>query len=80
MDCFKKACRLAFAATFAVLGFATGAYATDPYTLPTIGVDMPGVVTALGTYVAAIVVAIVGVSMAFQGVRIGMRWIRSQVK
>lgn len=60
-------------ALVACLGAASMSFATAP-TIPDVGVDFPGLVTAAGTALGTTVVAIVGVYFGFLIVRLAMKW------
>jgi hypothetical protein len=63
--------------TFCVFAIFSGtAFATDPITLPSIGVDTSGTATAVGSAVGAIVQVCLTIGGAFLVVKIGWRWLR----
>lgn len=64
----------------AVLGLASVAQATDPITLPTTGVDLPGHVTAAITAMGSVVVVVVGGYFAFLIIRKGLQWARGALR
>jgi hypothetical protein len=66
--------------TLAVLGWAGIASATDPITLPTTGVDLPGHVTAAITAMGSVVVVVVGGYFAFLIIRKGLQWARGALR
>ncbi len=57
-------------------GFESVANATDPITLPTTGVDLPGHITAAITAMGSVVVVVVGGFFAFMIIRKGLQWAR----
>jgi hypothetical protein len=67
-------------AVLLALAMSGTAFATDPITLPTIGVDVGGTATAVGTALGAIVQVALTLGGAFFVVRIGYRWVRSMVR
>ena len=64
----------------AVLGLVGIANATDPITLPTTGVDLPGHVTAAITAMGSVVVVVVGGYFAFLIIRKGLQWARGALR
>ena len=64
----------------AVMGWAGIASATDPITLPTTGVDLPGHVTAAITAMGSVVVVVVGGYFAFLIIRKGLQWARGALR
>lgn len=60
--------------------FSGTAFATDPFTLPDLGVDVSGAATAIGTGLGAIVAVCVGIAGAFLLIKYGLGWIRRTVK
>jgi len=55
------------------------AHATDPVTLPALGVDVAGTATAISTALGTVVGTLIAIFGAFLVVRLGMRWIRRTV-
>jgi hypothetical protein len=62
------------------LGFESVANATDPITLPTTGVDLPGHITAAITAMGSVVVVVVGGFFAFMIIRKGLQWARGALR
>ena len=65
-----------FAAIFGASASVAALHASDPVVIPDVGVDMPGMITAIGTALGAIVVAALTMGAAFILVRKGWRWVR----
>jgi len=61
------------ASLLVAVGLATAA---DPVTLPSTGVDMPGLITAIVTGLGAVIVAALAATGAFLLVRKGWAWVR----
>lgn len=62
------------------LAFSGTAFATDPITLPDVGVDVAGTATAVGTALGSTVAVALTLGGAFFVVRIGYKWVRSMVR
>jgi hypothetical protein len=71
---------MAWALVFGFLGVAASAWATDPITLPTTGVDLPGLITAAITAMGGIVSVVVGGFFAFLVIRKGLTWARGALR
>lgn len=61
-------------------GLESVANATDPVTLPTTGVDLPGHITAAITAMGSVVVVVVGGFFAFMIIRKGLQWARGALR
>jgi hypothetical protein len=59
---------------------AQDAWATDPVTLPDVGVDVADIISAISTGLGAIIQPALLAAGAFFIIRIGYKWVRSLVR
>ena len=71
----RLAVRMSFGALALLLVFANADLArAEPVVLPDTGVDLPGTVTAMVTFLGTAVAAIILAYAAFRAIRMALRW------